>query len=179
MWVILTIVAVVNIGHDLHLFLSLPRIAIILSGLIPAVQVAMACYFAVTSKKCETQLYTAVYIMSILDVVLLTTASFAANPETASCWLESMWKEAFQQKDDRLIRDTQNALSCCGFRSPIDKAWPFPSKQFGADACVKAFNRQKSCLPELLGNAQRSNRIFIVIAAISLGIKVCVDTKAY
>lgn len=55
----------------------------------------------------------------------------------------------FHLKDARSIRSIQGTLDCCGFRTTLDNAWPFPGgsgeASRGADACVLAFGRSRAC----------------------------------
>jgi len=51
----------------------------------------------------------------------------------------------FRAKNEKVIRRIQDALGCCGLHTTVDKAWPFQDKQRGVDACVKRYERTKSC----------------------------------
>jgi len=51
----------------------------------------------------------------------------------------------FRAKNGEVIKRIQDGLECCGLHSIVDKAWPFPDKNTGVDACVKRFERTKSC----------------------------------
>ncbi|EXJ77236.1 hypothetical protein A1O3_10394 [Capronia epimyces CBS 606.96] len=63
-----------------------------------------------------------------------------------SCALESQWTAMFRRKDERAIRAIQTALHCCGFNSPHDRAWPFPSRGVDAHACEVALGYDRRCV---------------------------------
>lgn len=50
----------------------------------------------------------------------------------------------------------------------MDKAWPFPDHDHGADACVVAFERAKSCLQSWRREERMVLAGMIVIGAVSL-----------
>lgn len=71
----------------------------------------------------------------------------------------------FRKKDVRAIRSIQDAFACCGLRSPVDRAWPFPAKGVEADACEKAFGRKKSCFEPWMREEHFVGWVVIVVAA--------------
>ncbi|MCJ1398199.1 hypothetical protein MMC11_001396 [Xylographa trunciseda] len=88
---------------------------------------------------------TAITVLFILDTVLITLASSALATPTLTCGLESRWRQLFVAKDEGTIRTIQERLECCGFRSVKDKAWPFPAKGVGVQACVERFGWERPC----------------------------------
>jgi len=51
----------------------------------------------------------------------------------------------FRAKNGDVIRRIQDGLDCCGLHTKVDMAWPFPSKDNLADACIKRFERERNC----------------------------------
>ncbi len=83
-------------------------------------------------------------VLSLLDTVLVTLASTLLQPNLLSCELEHRWRTMFQHHDANAIRGIQDALECCGLRTPLDQPWPFPDHH-GAMACRDNFQRERSC----------------------------------
>lgn len=52
----------------------------------------------------------------------------------------------FRAKDGDSISQIQNLLSCCGFQTARDMAFPFPDKTHKADTCELRFERHTGCL---------------------------------
>lgn len=116
-------------------------------------------------------------ITIILDTILLTYALSALNPNFLSCQLETQWLALFRHKNSASIRNIQDRFDCCGFKSVLDKAWPFPSKleKHGADACVRAFSRRgRACMQGLIMEERKVLGIMIAIGGVSLLSKVCI-----
>ncbi|KAK3396754.1 hypothetical protein B0T20DRAFT_480375 [Sordaria brevicollis] len=71
----------------------------------------------------------------VLSIILLTlaTSSLTSSPfslpsdSLERCALEQTWSSYFRSHDADTIRKIQDALKCCGFRSPRHMSWPFPS----------------------------------------------------
>lgn len=112
------------------------------------------------------------WLLSLFDIVLITLASTQLSDQALSCSLEGFWKRWFQEKNSRAISDVQTSLGCCGFRSPIDRAWPFPDKAHGVDACQVTYDRNDSCLPGWSREARNSLNTFIITGVVILFIKV-------
>lgn len=45
----------------------------------------------------------------------------------------------FRARDSAGVRAIQDALRCCGLRSPVDMAWPFPGAGRSGRECERAF----------------------------------------
>lgn len=70
----------------------------------------------------------------------------------------------FHQKDGEGIKGIQDALSCCGFASTRDMAWPFPGQGRGADACVARFDGTPGrCLDGLRGEERKVGWMLMVV----------------
>ena len=115
---------------------------------------------------------TASFLIALSDVVLLTIGADEIRPDTLSCALEQTWRYFFVTKNEHAIRAIQDALQCCGFRSPHDKAWPFPDRNHDVAACQDAFGRDRSCEGVWTDKARVALGIWVVIASCGLVIKV-------
>ncbi len=78
----------------------------------------------------------------------------------------------FHSKDSDAINRIQNTYKCCGLHSPVDKAWPFPDKHHGADACVKALGWKKSCFGDWRQDEQISAGLLLMVALLVFASKV-------
>lgn len=89
----------------------------------------------------------------VLATVLATLSASDASPSaTRGCMLETQWKRFWTGHDATRIRAIQDALSCCGFRTVKDMAWPFPRGSPGSGGpgsgggdCAKQFDRILAC----------------------------------
>ena len=113
-------------------------------------------------------------VLFILDTVLITLASTALSGTTLTCKLESRWQQLFIAKDGGTIQAIQDSLKCCGFRTVRDKAWPFPEKGVGAEACVKRFGWQNSCEGIWTAEGRSMLRMMIGVGVGLVAIKVSV-----
>jgi len=85
-------------------------------------------------------------LIIIYETAVATLAlTHMAPPSSLNCGLDERWLHLFRSKNGNAIRRIQDAYQCCGLHSTHDKAFPFPSKSVGIDACAKTFGRQKSC----------------------------------
>jgi hypothetical protein len=83
-------------------------------------------------------------VLLIFQTVLATLAgTYLAPADSLTCGLQTQWLALFRAKDVRRIRAIQDALECCGFRSPQDMAFPFPP---APSSCPDTFGRDRSCL---------------------------------
>lgn len=78
-------------------------------------------------------------LQGVLTTILATLYFTYLVPSAAGeCELSTRWLHLFRTKNAQGIRAVQEALGCCGFRSPKDMAWPFPP----ADVpCAARFDR--------------------------------------
>jgi hypothetical protein len=51
----------------------------------------------------------------------------------------------YRAKDANAIRRIQDRWSCCGFNSPVDRAWPFPHGKIGPTYCQEFLERNTAC----------------------------------
>ena len=72
-----------------------------------------------------------------------------------------------------MVRRIQDRHHCCGFNSPLDRAWPFPSRRHTAAACLEAFGRNQSCRDGWLGDEQVTAGLMLLVALFAFLLKVC------
>ncbi|KAK3304679.1 uncharacterized protein B0T15DRAFT_568439 [Chaetomium strumarium] len=100
-------------------------------------------------------------ILHIVQLILTTllATSFACpllSRSTTSCLLHNKWLALYSSHNADAVRCIQDALACCGFRTPRDMAWPFPRGSYPAPgACEAQFGRHTPCLPEWDGTLRR------------------------
>lgn len=70
---------------------------------------------------------------------------FAVPSDITYCAADRHWLRMFETKDEVAIRSLQNRLQCCGYNSPRDRAWPFPSRTSDAGACERTQGYQRAC----------------------------------
>jgi hypothetical protein len=88
----------------------------------------------------------AILILFIYETVVATLAGTYIAPENSlRCGLDDRWQNLFSTHNGKAVRRIQDAFECCGLHSTIDRAYPFPAKDIGVDACKKGFGRTISC----------------------------------
>lgn len=80
-------------------------------------------------------------------ILLILSLVYAVPSDMQSCAVETQWLRMFRNKDERAIRSIQTRLQCCGFNSVHDRAWPFPSRGVGSDACERTQGYHVACGP--------------------------------
>lgn len=78
-------------------------------------------------------------------LIVVLSAVYLFPSDLISCSLEQRWARLFRIKNGAAIRAIQNQLRCCGFNSLHDRAWPFPSHDVNADACVRTQGYTQRC----------------------------------
>ena len=89
------------------------------------------------------------------------------------CELDRRWLTLFRQKDVAAIKKIQDAFDCCGLRTVVDRAWPFPADGVTADACRISFGRNKSCLEPWKRQEQFIGHAIVLIAVVMFLGQVC------
>lgn len=110
-------------------------------------------------------------ILSLFETLLVTLASTLLQANLLSCELEHRWRTLFQHHNVNAIRGIQDALECCGLRSPLDQPWPFPDHH-GANACRENFGRERSCETLWREREVQVLAIWIAVGASGLIVKV-------
>ncbi|QDS73926.1 hypothetical protein FKW77_007731 [Venturia effusa] len=106
----------------------------------------------------------ALLLLTILATVLATlSGEHLPSSPTQTCALDTKWQSMFSKHDGKSIQRIQDAFDCCGLHSVLDKAYPFPSKNVGADACSKTFGRTKSCFGEWRAEEKRVAGLGLVV----------------
>lgn len=169
--VVLTALAIYNVSRITTLHLPLSASASVLAVVIPVGQVAGGVWLFMTGRLHKQVSLDLASVCSVLDAVLITIASMQLSEQSMTCQLDTTWRLWFQHKDGRAIRDIQNRLECCGLRSAVDKAWPFPDKSHNINACKDRFGHDNGCFAGWAGLARNISSIFVAIGVVSLLIK--------
>ncbi len=103
----------------------------------------------------------------VYDTVIATLAGTHLAPGSGlTCGLNEQWQLMYHKKDVTTIRRIQDSFECCGLRSVVDRAWPFPDKEHSANACPDAFKRTKSCFNDLKGQEQLVAGLLLLVAVL-------------
>lgn len=139
--------------------------------LVAGVQIATLCVAYMSRPKTRRlTLYMVMWIASIVEVIVIIEA---VDYKRMLPWiLESIWQSWFRDKEGAPIRTLQDRLDCCGLRSNVDRAWPFPDKTHNANACLAIYGRTTSCFKPCESMMSRCLEWYIAIAAIDIGLKV-------
>lgn len=113
-------------------------------------------------------------VLAIYEAVIATLAlTHMVPPEDLTCLLQRKWSRLYSNKDEGAIRRIQDAHKCCGLVTANDRAWPFADKSHGNDACIKVFNRHKSCLEAWRQDEQVFAGLLLFVALMTFALKVC------
>lgn len=112
-------------------------------------------------------------VLAIYETVIATLAlTHMVPPDDLTCLLDRKWNQLYSNKDAGAITRIQDAHNCCGLHTAWDKAWPFPDKYHGVDACMKTFHRQKSCLGDWRQDEQIYAGLLLFVALMTFVVKV-------
>jgi len=124
--------------------------------------------------KTRTLLYLLKHSALILPLILLALSMQYASPsQLLSCAMETEWGRRFQEKDDRAIRTIENSLRCCGFNSLHDRAWPFPSRGVGANACETSLGYTRRCADPWRQQQQAAATMVVLAGILNYLLVVC------
>lgn len=113
-------------------------------------------------------------LLAIYETVVATLALTHMVPqEDLTCPLERRWGQLYSARDAEAIRRIQDTHQCCGLVTTKDKAWPFQGIDHPSDACVKAFDRHKSCLGVWRQDEQIFAGLLLLVALTTFILKVC------
>jgi hypothetical protein len=105
----------------------------------------------------------------IYETIVATLAStYILPPASLACGLDTRWQKLFSGKDENAIKAIQDALQCCGFHNPRDRAWPFGHPS----TCGEVFGRNEGCLGEWRKAEQVDAGLFVLVAVVVFAIKV-------
>ncbi|KAL2042324.1 hypothetical protein N7G274_004813 [Stereocaulon virgatum] len=111
-------------------------------------------------------------LLTIYETAIATLAlTHMAPPSNLNCQLHQQWSRLFSNKDAEVIRRIQDRYQCCGLRSTVDMAWPFPDRSHPVTACRDAFNRQNSCLGGWRRDEQMTAGLMLLVAGVVFLIK--------
>lgn len=112
-------------------------------------------------------------VLAIYETVIATLAFTHMVPsDDLTCLLDRKWSQIWSNKDEGAIKRIQDAHECCGLNSIRDRAWPFPDKDHGTDACIKAFGRKKSCIGDWRQDEQIQAGLLLFVALMTFALKV-------
>ena len=114
-------------------------------------------------------LYAGLLIYETIVGTLATT--HIIPPSSLLCGLDERWTQLFKNKDATSIRAIQDTLSCCGFRTPVDRAWPFGLQH--PSTCRETFNRSGSCLGPWRQAEQIYAGFLLLVSIVVLVLTVC------
>jgi len=87
-----------------------------------------------------------VLALFIYDTVIATLiGTYIAPIGSLRCGLDDKWQELWHTRDGKSIKRIQDAFECCGLHSAVDRAYPFPGKGVGVDACKNTFGLVVAC----------------------------------
>ncbi|XXG97946.1 hypothetical protein Hte_004262 [Hypoxylon texense] len=103
-------------------------------------------------------------LQGVLAVVLATLAAEGFVPgQVLDCNLENSWQGLWHTKDGRAIERIQDAFSCCGLRSTVDRDWP-------THQCKDLYkDRHGACLIPWRASMQRNSGLGFTVA-VAVGI---------
>jgi hypothetical protein len=79
----------------------------------------------------------------------------------------------FQKHDGKSIQRIQDAFDCCGLRTPLHMAYPFPGKDVTADTCKRTFGRNESCFGAWRGEERTVAGLMLMVVLLVALWKVC------
>ncbi len=162
-------------------FFSLPSnvFAQILSVILPpATWVALfAAYRQSQKSKLAFALRIANYILPLLYTALITLAASDLRQEPLGCFLKDRWMHMFQVKDHDSIRQIQNALECCGFKSTVDMAYPLTNEGNDRHACEQLTKRTKSCEVPWRGQERSVLGLMMAVGIVGLACQVPIPNR--
>ncbi|OZJ03607.1 hypothetical protein BZG36_03698 [Bifiguratus adelaidae] len=161
------------LGLGIYAFVE--RSKLLYSNVIPGMLVTLGtlvflwaivgCIGAIFENKLALKIYFGCLLVLILFQAVIVTYTLA-NMNKIEDVLDTAWQNAYDHHP-KLLRDIQNEYSCCGFRSPTDRALP----KSAPDACLKSknFGYEDSCL-EQLSEAYKNHQTAISIAGIVIAV---------
>lgn len=126
------------------------------------------------ARKSRRRFTTTVSVLLIIYYTIIITLSLThmVPPDDLICHLDRQWQHLYSAKKQDSIKRIQDAHQCCGLHKAEDRAWPFPDKRHGTDACLSAFGRQKSCLGDWRKDEQVTAGLILLVTVVAALIKV-------
>lgn len=108
----------------------------------------------------------AVFVLLIIYETIIGTLALShmTPPGNLNCGLERQWAALYSSKNAEAIRRVQDRHQCCGLRSVLHEAWPFPDRTHNAASCQTAFNRNRSCLGRWRQDEQVTGGLILLVA---------------
>ena len=108
---------------------------------------------------------------------IIATLSVTYMIPSNNCRFEEQWMTLYKSKQASAIARIQDRFECCGFNTPVDRAWPFPHGRpgdgFGADQCTRTTGRVRSCGGPWRQAEQLEAGLFFMVAKVTFIVKVC------
>ncbi|KAH7308483.1 hypothetical protein B0I35DRAFT_483042 [Stachybotrys elegans] len=146
---LLTTVAIYQYVRSTQLSLPVSSAAGILTILLPFLASINAAFFPRLWKSDASYRILAVSLQAAQGILITVVATLAFSdilPSTArECLLSTTWQLLFSAHDANAIRNIQDSLQCCGFRTVKDRPWPFPDNH-SSNQCVKTYGRSVACI---------------------------------
>jgi len=106
----------------------------------------------------------------VYETIVATLAmTYVLPPSSLGCGLDQRWQFLFSNKNANAIRAIQDSFDCCGFRTVVDRAFPFSG---GRSECAAVYGRNKSCFAEWRKAEQTNAGMFVIVALVVFLIKV-------
>ncbi|PQE15222.1 tetraspanin Tsp3 protein [Rutstroemia sp. NJR-2017a WRK4] len=113
----------------------------------------------------------------IYETVVATLAlTHMIPPESLRCGLDDKWQKMYHDKNARQIRGIQDGLNCCGYKSVVDRAWPFLPSAKDPGNCAEITDRSQSCFGVWRQAEQINAGLLLLVAIIVFIVKVSVFT---
>ncbi|KAK9478453.1 hypothetical protein V1514DRAFT_357351 [Lipomyces japonicus] len=130
---ILTLLGVMQLTKALHFNLPVPLIFPALAIILPSITLFLLFLPIASARVFESR--RAVYPVLLTGLLVISSILLG--------FMAPFHNHALI-KSGRIER-IQSSLQCCGFNSVYDRAYPFPSSENTANACVLAFKYSQSC----------------------------------
>ncbi|KAG9241487.1 tetraspanin Tsp3 [Calycina marina] len=107
----------------------------------------------------------------IYETVVATLAlTYILPPSSLNCGLGDGWQQMWVSRNEKAVKDIQNAFECCGLWTVKDRAWPFSRN--AASTCAETFGRTRSCAGDWRKAEQMTAGLFLLVAAVVFCINV-------
>lgn len=106
--------------------------------------------------------------LQLIFLTILATLHFTGllQSPTLNCSLATRWQELFSAHDGGAIRRIQDTLECCGFKSVVDREWPFHRSE-PIVRCAERFGRAISCAGPWRRSLQRTAGVELTVVIIA------------
>jgi len=103
-------------------------------------------------------------------IVATLAATHIIPPSDLLCGLNTRWAQLYSSHNEAAIKAIQDGLSCCGFNSVKDRAWPFGASE--PSACAAIFKRTNSCVAAWRQAEQINAGLLLIVALVAFLVNV-------